>query len=191
MERFQYFPPSSPESKYLSEGTIEANRAQVNRNPAQEELANWIRWSNEDAMKHRDGLTPESMEITGFAGWYVRNFYDRNSVLEEGFREKTVDTVKKQLQDYGGWIVITSKETTAPALLETGRLFDRMLLKIRDKMIAVHPMTQMLEESKWQNDVARELGLNESVQFLLRVGYLDRYPEPVTLRRPPNWFVKS
>jgi len=28
-------------------------------------------------------------------------------------------------------------------------------------------------------------------QFLLRVGYLKRYPEPVSLRRPVNWFVQK
>jgi hypothetical protein len=28
-------------------------------------------------------------------------------------------------------------------------------------------------------------------QFVLRVGYIDKYPEPTTLRRPVSWFVKG
>ncbi len=60
-----YFPHSSAQGKFLAEGTLEANRIQVYRDPAQEELADWIRWSNNEARARRDGLTPASMEITG------------------------------------------------------------------------------------------------------------------------------
>jgi hypothetical protein len=63
-----YFSNNSPQGKYLQEGTIAANRAQALRDPAQEELANWIRWSNKEAKQFRNGLTPESMEIKGLAG---------------------------------------------------------------------------------------------------------------------------
>jgi hypothetical protein len=184
-----FFPNNSAQGKYLQEGTIEANRAQAFRDPAQEELANWIRWSNKDAKKYRNGLTPESMEITGVAGFIVRNFYSRPSVLEKKFREQTVDIVSKQVKRCGGWLVITSSESTIPTLIEYGRVWENMLLKIREKMIAIHPMTQMLEEEPWKNQVAKELGLTGEVQFILRIGYLQSYPDPVSLRMPVPWLV--
>ena len=28
-------------------------------------------------------------------------------------------------------------------------------------------------------------------EFLFRVGYLEAYPDPVTLRRPAHWFVTA
>jgi hypothetical protein len=28
-------------------------------------------------------------------------------------------------------------------------------------------------------------------QFVLRVGYLDPYPDPVSPRRPVNWFLRT
>lgn len=40
-----YFPRNSSAAKYLSEGTVEANRKQAFRDPAEGELADWIRWS--------------------------------------------------------------------------------------------------------------------------------------------------
>jgi hypothetical protein len=186
-----YFPNNSPQGKYLQEGTIEANRTQAFRDPAQEELANWIRWSNKEARQYRNGLTPESMEIKGFAGWYVRNFYNRPSVLKKSFREQTLDIVVNQVKSCGGWLVVTSSDSNIPTLLEYGRVFENMLLKIREKMIAVHPMTQMLEEEVWKNKVAKELGVTGEVQWILRIGYLKSYPDPVSLRMPISWFVQT
>jgi hypothetical protein len=186
-----YFPNNSPKGKYLQEGVIEANRTQAFRDPAQEELANWIRWSNKEAKQYRNGLTPESMEIKGFAGLYVRNFYNRESVLKKSFREQTVDITSKQVKTCGGWLVVTSADSKIPTLVEYGRIFENMLLKIREKMIAIHPMTQMLEEEAWKNRVAKELGITGEVQWILRIGYLKSYPDPVSLRMPVSWFVQT
>ncbi|OGQ04833.1 MAG: hypothetical protein A2026_08810 [Deltaproteobacteria bacterium RBG_19FT_COMBO_46_12] len=186
-----YFSNTSPQGKYLQEGTIEANRKQAFRDPAQEELANWIRWSNKEAKQYRNGLTPESMEIKGIAGLFVRNFYDRESVLKKSFRDQTVDIVAKQVKTCGGWLVVTSHDSNIPTLIEYGRVFENMFLRIREKMIAIHPMTQMLEEEPWKKQVSKELGLNGEVQWILRVGYLKSYPDPVSLRMPVSWFVQA
>ena len=186
-----YFPNTSPQGKYLQEGTIEANRKQAFRDPAQEELANWIRWSNKEGITHRNGLTPESMEIKGMGGLFVRSFYDRASVLKKSFREQTVDIVAKQVKTCGGWLIVTSQDSSIPTLIEYGRVWENMFLKIREKMIAIHPMTQMLEEEPWNKQIAKELGLNGEVQWILRTGYLKSYPEPVSLRMPVSWFVQA
>ncbi len=90
---------------------------------------------------------------------------------------------------YGAWLVLTSPDSTIPALIETGRAFERMLLGVRERMIAIHPTTQMLEEGPTRDRVARDLGLSGEVQFILRAGYLRRYPDPVSLRMPLASFV--
>jgi hypothetical protein len=184
-----YFPNRSPQGKHLQEGTIEANRKQAFRDPAQQELANWIRWSNKEAEEHRNGLTPDSMEIGGIAGFYVRNFYNRKSVLSKSFRETTVDTVAKQVGTCGGWLVVTSQDSRIETLIEYGRVFEGMLLKIRERNIAIHPMTQMLEETPSRDAIAKELGLGGEVQWILRIGYLSSYPDPVSLRMPLSRLV--
>jgi hypothetical protein len=186
-----YFPNHTPQGKYLKEGTIEANRKQAFRDSAQEELANWIRWSNKEAKQNRNGLTPESMEIKGMGGLFVRNFYDRLSVLKKSFREQTVDIVAKQVKTCGGWLVVTSQDSNIPTLIDYGRVFENMFLKIRERMIAIHPMTQMLEEEPWRKKIAKELGLTGEVQWIMRIGYLKSYPEPVSLRMPVSWFVHA
>jgi len=186
-----YFPKNSQQGKYLREGTIEANRTQAFRNAAQEELANWIRWSNKEAKQYRNGLTPESMEIKGFAGLYVRTFYNRQSVLKKSFREQTVDMVSKQVNRGSGWLVVTSPDSRIPTLIEYGRVFENMLLKIREKMIAIHPMSQILEEDPWKKQISKKLGVTGEVQWVLRLGYLKSYPNPVSLRMPLTSFIQT
>jgi hypothetical protein len=62
-EFIHYLPNTSKESKFIDAQTIVANRIQSYRDPAQQELANWIRFSSQDADRHRDSLTTASMEI--------------------------------------------------------------------------------------------------------------------------------
>ncbi len=187
-----YFPNNSKMGKTLQEGVIEANRTQAFRDPAQEELSRWIRWSDKDARLYRNGLTPESMEITGVARWYVRNFYDAASVLKKDFRQKTVDLVAQQVRTCGGWLVVTSLDSEVPTLIAYGMAFEHLCLRVRDRMIGLHPMTQMIEEQgPSKNDVAKALGLTGQVQWILRMGYVRSYPVPVSLRRPVSRFVRS
>ncbi len=186
-----YLPTSGKESKFIDQQTIIANRLQSDRNPAQQELADWIRFSTQDAEKHRDGLTTASMEIEGFSGWIVRNFYNKDNVMKKDFREKGIDNVKKEVSESAGWILVTSKDSSVATLLETGKRMQRLFLKVREKNIAIHPMTQILEEASTRQILNQAIGISENIQFILRAGYLKDYPQPVSLRRPVDWFVRS
>jgi hypothetical protein len=190
-DRLAAFPRGSRPASYLEEGTIEANRIQAYRDPAQEELSHWIRWTDKEGRLYRNGLTPESMEITGLSGWFVRHFMNQKSVMKNSFRDRSVDAVREQVSNYGGWLVVSSADSSIPGLIETGRAFQRMLLGVRERMIAIHPMTQILEEAPTRDQVARALNVPGDLQFILRAGYLKRYPDPVSLRMPVSWFVTA
>lgn len=188
---FYFFPNSAKEYSWLNEQTIEANRQQSYRDAAQSELANWIRFSRSDAKKNNDGLTVASMEIEGVPAWVLRNFYGRSDIMKKGFREQTIDKVVQQVRHSAGWLLITSESNSVVSLLETGRRLQRLLLKIRQRNIAIHPMTQVLEESPVSTTVNQATGISAPIQFVLRTGYIKKYPEPVSLRRPVDWFVFS
>jgi hypothetical protein len=190
-EFFHFLPNSSKEYNWLNEQTIEANSLQAYRDNAQKELSEWIRFSSSDARKECDGLTTAGMELDGIPGWILRNFYNRKNVMTNKFREQGIDKVKEQVSQSAGWLIITSKDNSVETLLETGKRFQRMFLNVRDKNIAIHPMTQILEETETKKQVNTSIRINEEIQFILRTGYLIKYPEPVTLRRPVNWFVKK
>lgn len=185
-----YLPTGSRESGFLSEQTLEANRLQSYHDPAQQELADWIRFSSQQARQHRDGLTTASMEIDGVSGWIVRNFYGKDDVMKPDFRQKNIDKVSGEVSQSAGWFLITSPDSSPATLLETGKRMQRLFLEVREKNIAIHPMTQVLEEPSIQKTLSRGVGIGEPIQFILRTGYLKSYPAPVSLRRPVAWFVR-
>ena len=190
-ELIHYLPVTSKESQWINEQTIEANRLQADRNPAQQELADWIRFSSQDAETYRDGLTTASMEIEGLPGWIVRNFYGKDDVMKQDFRSRGIDQIKQEVSASAGWILITSKDNTVATLLETGRRMQRLFLKVREKNIAIHPMTQILEEASTRRTLNQSIGISENIQFILRTGYVKDYPPPVSLRRPVDWFIRT
>ena len=186
-----YIPNTAKEYLWLNEQTIEANRIQSYRDAAQSEFANWIRFSSKDAARHLDGLTLAGMEIEGIPAWYLRNFYDREDVMKKNFREQSIDKVVKQVSQSAGWIVITSEDNSVGKLLETGKRLQRLWLKIRDKNIAIHPMTQIIEEASTNQILNNFIGISAPIQFILRTGYLKSYPESVTLRRSVDEFIHT
>lgn len=189
-EFIHYLPNNSKENQFINEQTIEANRLQTYRDPAQQELADWIRFSSADAEKYRDGLTTAGMEIEGISDFVVRNFYGKSDVMKTDFRETGLDKVNEQVSESAGWILITSKDNSVETLIETGRRMQRLFLKVREKSIAIHPMTQILEETSTRQTLNQSIGISENIQFILRTGYLKNYPEPVSLRRPVEWFLR-
>lgn len=130
------------------------------------------------------------MEIEGFSGWVVRNFYGKDDVLKKDFRKTGLDKVKQEVSASAGWLLITSKDNAVATLLETGRRMQRLLLKVRERNIAIHPMTQILEEASTRQTLHQAIGMSEPIQFILRTGYVKDYPPPVSLRRPVDWFLR-
>lgn len=187
-----YIPATSKQHLWLNEQTIEANRIQSYRDAAQSELADWIRFSSKDAAKHLDGLTLAGMEIDGVPGWYIRNFYGKSDVMKKSFREQSINKVVKEVSNASaGWLLITSKDNSVEALLETGKRLQRLWLKVKRKNIAIYPMTQIIEEVKTDQILNTSIGIDDPVQFILRTGYLKNYPNPVSLRRSVETFVKN
>ena len=190
-EFIHHLPAAGREAAFINEQTIEANRLQIYRDPAQQELADWIRFSSADARKYRDGLTTGSLEIEGMAGWAVRNFYVKASVLKKDFRERGLEQVRREVSASAGWLIITSRDGSVATLLDTGRRMQRLFLKVRARGIALHPMSQILEEPSTKQALPAAIRLGEHIQFILRAGYLSSYPPPVSLRRPASWFVRK
>ncbi len=186
-----YFPPGSEHALCMQEGTVEAFRVQAARDEAQQELVRWLRLSREAEERHRDGLTTAGMEISGLKGWFVRNFTKPADFMKQSMRRRGVEQTAELAGEGGGWFVITSTGSSVSHLIETGRAFERMALLARERGIALHPMTQILEEEVGRREIAANHDAGMIPQFVLRAGYLDPYPDPVSPRRPVSWFVRD
>lgn len=176
-------------ARWLAEGTIAAMAAQCQREEAMVELSRWVRFGAKMVGTNRDGLTSAGMEINGLAGWLVDHFYAAEDVLKDSFRRQTVDMTARLAGEGAGWVLLRGPGSTAVDLIAASRQFERLFLQLRERNIACHPMSQMLEEADGLRDLHSRFGAGKTLQMLLRVGYVDNYPEPVSPRRPPEWFT--
>lgn len=183
--------PRSSEGQWVRDGAVEASRLQTERRQTQMEVASWLRWRDDDARRHRDGLTPESMEIEGLSNWWARSTYTRTTALTPGYARRTVESVRRRASQCGAWLVVTGEDDSVASRLETGRRFERMALLLRGLGLAAHPMTQLLEEPALRAGLVATLRLPEPPRLLLRVGYVAQQDVPVSLRRPVSWFVTA
>ena len=189
--RLFYFPRGTKHASCIRDAAVESYRIQAQRDEAQTELVRWLRLSDPDARLYRDGLSAEGMEIQGLKGWFVRHWVKPEAFLKESHRQQGIDLMADLAGQGAGWFILTSPGQTAADLIETGRRFERMALLACERGIGIHPMTQILEEKQGIEQLAAHHGNALFPQFVLRVGYLETYPEPVSLRRPVDWFVTA
>ncbi len=186
-----FHPLASAEGRRIAEATVEAMRQQTGRDAAQQELAGWIRFRDEEVRRHADGLTVASMEASGLAGFAMRHFFDAGSAMGRTFRAKGIEQCARQVTEGAGFLVLASSGPGVPALLEAGRRFARVALALPGRGIAAHPMAQALEEVPWRDALGAELGLRGTLQLVVRLGCVERIPPPVSPRRPPAAFVRA
>ena len=125
--------------------------------------------------------------MTGAAGLFVRLFFSKETVMSESFAEKGNAIARSQSAENGGWMLLEGGQEPAD-LVDAGRRFERLALRACRLGIGVHPMSQPLQEEPWHDALPEALGTG-SLHFILRLGYLEEYPEPVSLRRPIPDFV--
>jgi len=51
-------------------------------------------------------------------------------------------------------------------------------------------MSQMLEEKNRREEITRLHPQGMNPQFIVKAGYIDPYPEPVSICRPVGWFIR-
>jgi len=178
-----YFTRDSAEGKYIERNTALAYAQQARDPAAKDELAGWMRFSNKDAVARRDGLTTSGMGIGGIAGFIVSNFMKPEDSKTESFVNEGIKKAAAQLSSYAGWIVITQPADTPQMWMETGRIYERINIRCRKYMIGFHPVNAMIEEDNYEREAARAIPLKGKIQFIARVGYVDSYPDAVSVRR--------
>lgn len=185
------FGPTTPQGRLLAEGTAESTRLQWRERASRLEWSEWTRWRDLDAHRFRDGLTPEAMEVSGLANWWVRTTYSRSTVLSPSYAARVVDRTRERVRQCGAWLVATVEDDAVAALLAAGARFERMALLLDGLGIAAHPMQQLLEQPQTRESLGGALGLDESPRLILRLGYVAPGGEAVSLRRPVEWFVSA
>lgn len=189
-DHFFYFPKAGKEGKWIAESLVEANKKQAFNDAKQNELAQWLRFSSSEAKAKGDGLTAEALGLSTIEGFFWHTFMGKESALSPSFRETGVRNVVKQVNNCSGFVVITSENSGVAALLMAGRELQRFELKATELKVAFHPMSQLMEESPWKEQLQDKLGLKKPVQFIVRVGYAKEQLQP-GIRRDIKGFVEK
>jgi len=185
-----FIPGDSEQGDYMQQNALEAYTLQSGDNDAQDELAFWIRFSNKEVKTKRDGLSSAGMDIKGVSGFFVRTFFKAGDSKKAMFVEKGIEKTRQQVDKCGGWIVITQDSSCIMSWLNTGRLYERINLECRSLGLGFHPMNQIVEEPEFAGPVNRYLGYNGKIMFIARIGYVQNYPEPVSVRRAVEEFTE-
>lgn len=178
-----YYPLSEEKGRYISQQSLAAYSQQARDAKAKDELAQWIRFSNKDVSKKRDGLTTAGMGIGGVAGVFVSNFMKPEDSKSDSFVEQGIKKTEAQVNNCAGWILISQPQDSPRTWMETGRIYQRINLKCRELSIGCHPVNALIEEDNFECECAKKIGTKGKVQMILRVGYVKSYPAPVSVRR--------
>ena len=189
-QNVRYYSATSVEGRFIAEKAMSAYNQQAYNNVAQAELAKWMRFSNKDVKEKKDGLTTAGMQITGMAGFFVRNYYKPVDSKKVSFIKAGIDKTKKQILVCGGWIVIIASNNSVKEWVNLGRIYQNVHLTCTKLNIGFQPMNQIVEEDKFKNEVTNHLGIKNELLFVARVGYIDRNPLPFSPRRPVEDFTQ-
>lgn len=165
---------------------LEGARAEMTDPEALEELARVMRLTPHDVLAHRDGIVP----LPGVAGWVADLLFGRESLAEpDSFMTRS------GLRQMAGWadsatafVWLTTPGNTRQDQIAAGRAYMRLDLAAAAAGVAIHPMSQTLQEvppQTAQHEAVSDLLARDggTIQMLARLGQVDE-PPPPTPRRP-------
>lgn len=188
-ENLIFVASNSPNGRFIAKKVLEAYIIQAYQKNAQDELASWMRFSNKDVNSKRDGLTPAGMGIKGFGGFVVRNFMKPEDSKKESFVKSGIEKTQKQVENCGGWVIISTEKEDASEWINIGRIYERINLQCRSLNLGFHPMNQIIEVSPVYKEVNEKMVSDRKITFVARIGYVNEYPEPVSKRRSVESFT--
>ncbi len=178
-----FFSASTAEGRFIAKQTLSAYRQQSMNRKAQAEFARWVRFSDRDVRLRQDGITTAGMQINGIKGFVVRNFFKPADAEKKQFVQAGIQMTEKQVDNCGGWLVLTSPDNSVRSWIDIGRRYERMNIICTSLHIGFQPMNQIVEEKKFQESVQHEIGKGGEIQFVARIGYVIEIPSPVSPRR--------
>lgn len=174
----------------LTEFATEAMRIEVVDKKRIAESVAMFRFSDDELTAHRDGFGAPQMGAKGVRKYLIENiFISRKSFLaaDSSFGEQSTEGSRKQAASAAafGWLV--SKNNTRLDQIVAGRIYNRINLMASAQGVAIHPMSQVLQEyaevSSLQQQFKQYIGVQETqtVQMFFRLGIAE--PVQHTARR--------
>ncbi len=169
--------------KVLTEYVVEGNTSQMNDEAFVDELQDWIRFNEADALKFRDGLTYRSTGSPSVPSWMG------NLLFKLMYRKKPEnDKYREQIDSSAGIVVFSCTNQTKAHWVDVGRAYQRFALHSTAHGIQHSFINQPVEVPELRSQLASYLELGDKLpDLIIRFGYGD--PTPRTLRRPVDQVI--
>jgi hypothetical protein len=182
------FQNGSSDFNFIKEITLLANEIQALSPEAREELANWLRFSDEEAIKTSDGLPAEQLGLSGIVKKLYYATTNREKAKTEKFGKTSFNLAKSQLNNCMAFLIVTGGDTPK-GYIEAGMKMESLWLKAVELNISVHPMSQALEEKETNGQIKNKYIGKNNIQMIMRAGYVKKYGTNNGIRRPLKEFV--
>jgi hypothetical protein len=175
----------------LSEIMIEAMRTETASKSRDAETIAMFRFNDEERSRYRDGFGVAQSGMDGFKGWVAESFFLSRDDIEKdstAFGEKAVDLTTEHAQSAAAFGWISTASNTRLDQVVTGRAYERLNLTATALGIAMHPMSQVLQEYPDMHDLQKrflaylDIPDGHTVQMLFRLGIAE--PVEHSPRRP-------
>ena len=163
----------------LSGIMTDAMRIEASNKMRDAETVAMFRFNDEERGRYRDGFGVAQSGMTGFKGWIAETFFLSREDVEEdsaSFGEQAVDMTSNQAHSAAAFGWISTANNTRLDQVVTGRAYERLNLTATALGIAMHPMSQVLQEYSDMADLQRrflaylEVPKGHTIQMLFRLG---------------------
>lgn len=183
-DKVNYYPRNSKAFDSIVSLSKAANISQMNHKSKLEEMSKWIRFSDKESQLHKDGINIKELGITGIAQSLIKYFFNRKNFLHSVLFRKIMIFGQNQLfNKCNGYIVIRSNTLQQYDCVQTGMLMQKVWFSCTDHNLCVQPMSQVIEETQYKKKLEEELGINDEIQMLFRIGYCRNSSSTIPKRR--------
>jgi len=158
---------------------IEAMRIETASKSRDAETIAMFRFDDEERSRFRDGFGISQSGMTGLGGWIAERFFLSRDDIEKdstSFGEQAVEMTTEQAQSAAAFGWISTASNTRLDQVVAGRGYERLNLTAAALGVAMHPMSQVLQEYSDMQDLQKrflaylDIPAGHTVQMLFRLG---------------------
>lgn len=183
------YPRSTEDFQVIADATLAAVGSQSADMSYRKELAQWMRFSDDEVRETKDGITAEMLGLGRLkkALYYLTT--NRESAEGDTFAQQGMDTAENQVRNCSAFLVITGG-SSFQELVGVGRETVKVWLSCTELSISVQPMSAVLEIDDMRGRLEAELETELPIQMILRIGYTEDYGENMQVRRDLDEYIE-
>ncbi len=176
-----FYPRTCSEFKQIIRLSQKANNSQMRNQAKLLEMRKWIRY-NETNLK--DGMSLTDLGLKGLSRNIAKWFFSNDRRLNSNFWRTFIIAGQNQLfKKCYGYLIIRSKYQAVPDWIQTGIIMQKVWLNCTKLNISVHPMSQVVEEINYKKLLGDELGIEDEIQMVIRIGFCKKSHTTILKKR--------